>query len=201
MMNVGMKNKYVYFLKNTMYINVTNLCTNNCVFCIRDLNDTVAGTDLKINDENVTAESIIDEIKSNSPEKRDEIVFCGYGEPLIKIELVKDVARFIKQNYPNVPVRVNSNGQGNLIHRRNIVTGLVGLVDRISISLNAENADLYEKITKCKFDKKMAYESVKNFIQNCKDCGIQTTATVVSGFENYEVNIEECRKIAEELGV
>lgn len=195
------QNTLVYFLNNTMYINLTNLCTNKCVFCIRGLNDSVAGADLRLENENVDAQTVIEEIKQNEPENRHEIVFCGYGEPLIKIEVIKEVARFIKKNYPNVPVRVNTNGQANLIHRRNVVSELVGLIDRISVSLIAENADVYEELTKCKFDKKMAYESVKNFMSTCVDYGIQTTATVVVGYKNYKINVEKCKKIAEELGV
>lgn len=195
------KNKFVYFLNNTMYINVTNLCTNNCVFCIRDLSATVAGSKMKLDTENILAKDIIEEVAANEPEKRDEIVFCGYGEPLIKLDVVKEVATFIKQNYPNISVRINSNGQGNLIHRRDIVPQLTGLIDKISVSLNAEDEDNYEKITKCKFDKKLAYQSVKDFIKKCKNANIQTTATVVSGFEGYDVDVDKCRKIAEELGV
>lgn len=182
-----------------MYINVTNLCTNNCVFCIRDLSSTVAGADLKLDNENIFAANIIDEIRNSSVSVK-EIVFCGYGEPLIKLDLVKEVARFIKQNYPEIPVRINTNGQANLIHKRNIIPELVGFIDNISISLNADSAELYSELTCCSFDKHLAYEGVKNFIAECAGSGINTTATVVAGFQNYHINIEKCRKISVELG-
>lgn len=194
------KAQIVYFLGNTMYINVTNLCTNNCVFCIRSLNSKVAGANLWLENENLNAGEIIEEIKKQSPQTRDEIVFCGYGEPLIKLDLIKEVSAFIKQNYPQVPVRINTNGHGNLIRKRNIVPELVGLIDRVSISLNAENADLYAELTKCKFEKNLAFENVKEFISECVKNKIDTTATVVSGFKNYEVNIQECKSITESLG-
>lgn len=194
------QNQLVYFLGNTMYINATNLCTNRCVFCIRGVSDTVAGANLWLENENITAEQIIKEIELNQPEIRDEVVFCGYGEPLIKIDLVLAVAKHLKSNYPNLPVRINTNGHANLIHRRNVVLELIGLIDKISISLNAENAEKYEEITQCKFDKNIAYKEVKNFITECAKNGIDTTVTVVSKFKHYDIDIAECEKIANNLG-
>ncbi|MFH0702082.1 MAG: TatD family nuclease-associated radical SAM protein [bacterium] len=200
-MKTKIKNKLVYFLNNSMYINITNLCTNNCVFCIKNLSNNVGGIDLRIKDENISSEQIISEIKNNFPETRSEIVFCGYGEPLIKLEIIKNTAKFIKKNYPNIPVRVNTNGQANLIHKKNIAPELAGLIDKISVSLNADNANLYEELTRCKFDKEQAFEAVKNFIAECQKQGIETTATIVVGFENYKINIEKCKEITENLGV
>lgn len=194
------ENKLVYFLGNTMYINVTNLCTNLCVFCIRTLSDTVGGANLWLDNENITFEQIIEQFEENEPAKRNEVVFCGYGEPLIKLELVKQVAAYIKEKYPNLPVRVNSNGHANLIHKRNIVSELVGLIDKISISLNGENADKYQEVSQSKFDKNLVYDAVKNFIKECAESGIETTATVVSGFRHYDVDLNACKKIAEDLG-
>ncbi|MDD3149428.1 MAG: TatD family nuclease-associated radical SAM protein, partial [Candidatus Gastranaerophilales bacterium] len=156
------QSKIVYFLDNTMYINVTNLCTNSCVFCLREISDTVFGENLWLKNENVTADKIIEEIKANSPESRNEIVFCGYGEPLIKLDIVLKVAAFIKENYPKMPVRVNTNGQASLIHKRNIVPELSEVIDKISVSLNAENADLYAEICQCKFEKEECYQAIKD---------------------------------------
>jgi len=184
-----------------MYINVTNQCSNNCIFCIRNFNDKVAGVNLWLAEENVTAAKIIEEIKESSPEARDEIVFCGYGEPLIKIDIVKEVAKFVKNNYPNIPVRVNSNGHANLIHKRNVAEELTSLIDSISISLNADNADLYQELTRSCFEKELAFESVKSFAGECQKQGIDTTLTVVMGFEEYKIDLKKCREIARCLGV
>lgn len=194
------ESKYAYYLGNTMYINVTNLCTNKCKFCIRDQVNSVGGVNLVMEDEKHTHEDIIPAIKAAYKDTCDQIVFCGYGEPLIKIEIVKNVAKFIKENYPNIPTRVNTNGHANLIHKRNVVPELKGLIDRVSISLNADSAERYEEIAKPAFDMNIAYNSVKEFIQECVNNGIDTTASVVSGFENYDVDVESCRKIAEGLG-
>lgn len=183
-----------------MYINATNLCTNSCVFCVRDISSTVAGANLWLENENITAAQIIEEIELNQPETRDEIVFCGYGEPLIKLDAVIAVAKHLKDKYPDISVRVNTNGHANLIHKRNIVPELVGLIDKISVSLNAENAEKYEEITQCKFDKDLAFDAVKNFISECSKNGIDTTVTVVSKFKHYDVDVVACKKIADELG-
>lgn len=204
-MNNEDKFKLVYFLNDesdkNMYINITNLCTNNCIFCIRDLNETVAGANLSLPDENISEEVLVEEIKKHSPESREEIIFCGYGEPLIKLEAIKHIAKFLKENYPGILIRINTNGHANLIHKRNVVPELVGLIDKISVSLNADNADLYEKITKCNFEAQQAFDAVKIFITECKNSGIDTTASVVTGFDGYKIDVDECRKIVEELGV
>lgn len=194
------ENKFAYYLGNTMYINVTNQCTNSCKFCIRSTGDSVGGVKLVLDNEKFSHEDIIKEIKTTFSDKCDEIVFCGYGEPLIKLDIVKNTAHFIKKNYPEIPIRVNTNGHANLIHKRNIVPELVGLIDKISISLNAENADLYEELSSPAFARAIVYEAVKNFIRECSVNGIETTATVVCGFEDYKIDVEKCRHIAEELG-
>jgi len=194
------KASLAYLIGNTMYINVTNLCTNNCVFCIRNIENAIADANLWLESENITAQDIICELKEKSPEKRDEIVFCGYGEPLIKLDIVKEVAKFIKDNYPDVPVRVNTNGHANLIHKRNVVPVLAGLIDSVSVSLNAENAELYGKISGCTYNSELAFDAVKEFIGSCAKNGIDTTATIVTGFEDYIVDVDKCRVITESLG-
>lgn len=190
---------YAYFLGNTMYINLTNLCTNNCIFCIRSLSDTVAGSDLKLSSESVSTEKVIAQIEEKLHEEVKEIVFCGYGEPLLRLEKIKEIAKHIKEKHPNIPTRINSNGQANIIFKRNIVPELVGLIDSISISLNSDNAKQYQELSQSKFGEE-SYEDVKEFIKLCAESGIDTTATVVTGFQNNIINVENCEKIATELG-
>ncbi len=194
------ENKFTYYLGDIMYINVTNLCTNRCEFCIKSTGDTVGGINLILEDEKFTTEDIINELKMTFSDKCGEVVFCGYGEPLIKLDIVKNTAKFIKENYPEIPLRVNTNGHGNLIHKRNIVPELAEFIDKISISLNSDNAEQYARICSPNFDKEIAYQAVKDFIKECVKNNIDTTATVVSGFGDYSVNIENCEKIARESG-
>lgn len=188
----------VYLLDGIIYINLTNLCTNDCVFCIRAIKDNVVGTNLFLKTENVKAEDVIEQLKVFEDKIDKEIVFCGYGEPLIKLEEVKQVAKYIKDNHKNVKIRINTNGQANLIHKRNVVPELVGLIDKISISLNAENEELYNEISVPKL--KNSYEAVKEFIKECVKNNIDTTATIVTGYKNYIVDAEKCKQIIESLG-
>lgn len=188
----------VYFLDGNIYINLTNLCTNNCVFCIRAIKKDVLGTNLFLKNEDVKAEDVIDQLKKMEDKIDKEIVFCGYGEPLIKLDIIKKVATYIKENYPKVKIRINTNGQANLIHKRNIVPELVGLIDEISISLNAQNEELYNELAVPSY--KNSYEAVKEFTKECVKNGIETTATIVTGYKHYNVDIEECKKITEKLG-
>ena len=192
------ENNLVYLLDGTIYINLTNLCTNNCVFCIRAIKEDVVGTNLFLKNEKVKAKDVIEQLKTFEGKIGQEIVFCGYGEPLIKLEIVKQVAKYIKENYPNVKTRINTNGQANLIHKRNVVPELVGLIDKISVSLNAENEELYNEMAVPSV--KPAYSAVKDFIKECVNSGIDTTSTIVTGYKNYKVDIEKCKQITESLG-
>ena len=85
---------YAYLLDNNMYINLTNLCTNDCIFCIRSLNEEVAGSNLNLSSENISYDEVITQIKEKMAPEIKEIVFCGYGEPLLKLELIKKIASF-----------------------------------------------------------------------------------------------------------
>lgn len=194
------ENKFTYYLGDVMYINVTNLCTNQCEFCIRSTGETVGGVNLVLDSENFTAQDIINEFKTTFSENCREIVFCGYGEPLIKLEIIKETAGHIKKNHPGIPVRINSNGHANLVHKKNIVPELKGLIDEISVSLNSDNAEQYALLCHPAFDKDIAYQAVKDFITECVQNGIKTTATVVSGFKDYKINLKNCKKIAKDLG-
>ena len=190
----------VYFVNEKMYINLTNLCTCNCVFCIRDLNPTVEGVDMKLQNRSANPDEIIENIKLLSDKIGSEIVFCGYGEPMIELENLKKVAKFIKETYPDVKVRVNTHGHANLIHKRDVLPELIGLVDIFSVSLNSDNAEQYKKITRCSFDAETVYAAVKNFIKSAVNNGIKTYASVVVGFDGVDINVEKCEKIAESLG-
>jgi len=128
------------------------------------------------------------------PTRYQEIVFCGYGEPLLRLDLLKNIAAWIKQN--NGKVRINTNGHGNMIHGRNILPELNGIVDRISISLDAHNEETYNRICKPSF--KNAFQGILDFIRESRKFipEVQITVIAIEG-----VDIGKCRKIAEELGV
>ena len=189
-----MSNILVYSLEGKTYINLTNRCTNSCIFCLRQDKDDVQ--DMWLDNEDFSAQDVIEQLKNF--EITSEIVFCGYGEPLLKLEILKEVAKYIKQNYPKTKIRINTNGHANYVYKRNIVLELKGLVDKISVSLNAPNAEEYNELSKPKFDN--AYDEVKKFIKCCSEEGIQTDASIVDGYKGRRLDVEKCRLIAQELG-
>ena len=190
----------LYFLDDKPYINITNACTNECVFCIRNQKNDVQGTQMWLDSDNATADDVIEQIEANKKKVKNspEIVFCGYGEPLIRINEVLDVCKYLKETFPDIKIRINTNGHANAIHKRNIAPELAKYIDSISISLNAQNEDVYNAVSKPKIEN--AYEEVKRFIRACVEEKIKTTATVVFNIPNYEINVERCEVIAKSLG-
>jgi TatD DNase family protein len=180
-----------YKIRDNLYLNITNRCTNECSFCIRFHTDYVKGHNLRLAEE-PSEEELKDAI--GDPSQYKEIVFCGYGEPLLRLDLVKNVAAWIKQNNGNV--RVNTNGHGSLIHERNILPELKGIVDSISVSLDAHDEETYNRVCKPTF--KNAYREILSFIKEAKQFIPHVQLTVV---ELEGVDVEKCRKVAEDLGV
>jgi TatD DNase family protein len=189
--DIPKKGKITYPIRNSLYLNVTNRCTAACTFCVRYFTDVVKGHNLRLQKE-PTAKELIKEI--GDPTKYDEVVFCGYGEPLLRLEVVKEVAAAVKKKGGRV--RIDTNGHGNLIHKRNILPELKGLADAVSVSLNAQNAELYFKLSQPKFGP-TTYDAVKAFIKDAKNYIPDVTATVVSA---PGVDLDACRRIAEGLG-
>jgi len=183
-----------YQINNSLYLNLTNRCTNQCQFCIRYKTRELNQKYPLWLDQEPTVEEII--TAAGDPSKYEQIVFCGYGEPLVRIEAVIEVAKRLKSLFP-VKIRIDTNGLANLYWGRNILPELKGLIDVISVSLNAENADLYERICSPLLGPK-SYAAVIDFIKAAKDYIPEVEATVV---DLPIINIEKCRKIAEEIGV
>jgi TatD DNase family protein len=133
--------KFTYTLRNTLYVNLTIRCNADCVFCDRKGDAVIKGHNLRIERE-PSAEEVIAEI--GDPKKYDEIVFCGYGEPTIRLDEVKAIARWVKER--GGKTRLNTDGHGNVINKRNIVPELVGLIDAVSISLNTTDPRRYGEL-------------------------------------------------------
>jgi len=186
-------NSIVYPVGDSLYLNITNRCTNECGFCIRNKTKLFNKKyKLWLNHE-PTAEEILKTI--GDPSKYKQIVFCGYGEPLVRLDVVKAVARTLKPK--KAKIRIDTNGQGNLFWGRNILPELKGLIDYISISLDAENAEVYDRICRSHYGKD-AYEAVIDFIKEAKKYIPEVEASVV-GLPT--TNKEACQKIADKLGV
>ena len=220
----------VYSINNepnpsTVYVNLTNACTNSCVFCLREQKDDVCGAEMW-HDDKYTLEDVIEQfesfhnpssndLKSQFEERLEElnnlvdknlrsdqivknVVFCGYGEPFLKKDMMKKFAQYLRDNHPEIKIRVNTNGHANAIYKTNVAEEFKGLLDEASISLNSDNAEQYNEICQPKIEN--AYEAVKDFLRSCKKAGIKTYASIVTGFDEREINVENCEKIAKELG-
>ena len=191
-----MSNTLAYLLDGKIYINLTNRCTNSCIFCLRNDKDDVCGKNMWLDSENFTAQDVINQIEELPLSQ--EITFCGYGEPLLKLDILKEVAKYIKDKYPEIKLRINTNGHTNFVYKRNVCDELKGLIDTISVSLNGSTEEEYNELSQPSF--KGAYDEVKKFIKASADAGIKTIATVVEGYKGRHLDIEACRKIAQDLG-
>ncbi len=180
-----------YKIRNSLYLNITNRCTNRCSFCVRTQSDFVKGHNLRLTRE-PSSEELIKAI--GDPSAFKEVVFCGYGEPLIRLETVKEVARWIKDK--SGKVRINTNGHANLIHKRNILPELKHHVDSMSISLDAQDAETYEKLCLPVYDD--AFKGVMDFIIEARKHIPSVQLTVV---EAEGVDLDKCKEIADSAGV
>lgn len=181
--------KIVYQIRNSLYLNLTNRCTHECTFCARVTNPVVKGHNLHL-ERDPTADELLAAIGDPSP--YEEVVFCGYGEPLLKYHVLLDVAKALKPT--GVKLRLDTNGTGNLIHRRNIVPELAGILDAVSISLNAPDPETYLRLCPNVYGEK-AYPAVLEFIRECRKYIPEIIATVV---DVPGLDVEACRKLSEE---
>ncbi len=192
----------VYSINNekepsTVYVNLTNACTNSCVFCLRTQKDDVCGKEMW-HDDKYTLNDIIEQF-NNYKDCAKEVVFCGYGEPFLKKDMMKSFCEYLRKNYPQIKIRVNTNGHANAIYKTNIAEEFKGLIDSVSISLNSDNAEQYNQI--CKPSIENAFEEMKNFAVSCKKAGMDVNMSVVTGFDDVnKINVEGCERIAASIG-
>lgn len=185
------KSKIAYAIRDSLYLNITNRCTNNCNFCIRTQTQFVKGHNLMLEHE-PSVKEILEAVGDSKRYK--EIVFCGYGEPTMRLDVVKAVARELKSR--GARIRMVTNGHGDLINSRPIAEGLAGLIDKVSVSLNAETEEKYDDICKPKFGTR-SYKHVLEFIQACIAKKIETEVTCL---DIPGVDIKKCETISKELG-
>ena len=189
-----MKN-YVYEYGDSLYINLTNKCPNNCEFCLRNFKTGVGEDDLRLSRE-PNFEDVKEALSLFPLKKYDEIVFCGFGEPMCALSVLSQVGPYLKRL--GLKTRVNTNGLGGLWNKRGDVPQLISkYIDSVSISLNASNRELYQEICRSKYGEE-AFDAIIDFTKGCVENGIDTTLTVVDFIGEDE--IAECRKLADELG-
>jgi TatD DNase family protein len=181
-----------YMIRDSLYLNITNRCSNRCTFCPKFDEFTVKGHELRLSHEPDFSE-VISALDAASDFA--EVVFCGYGEPLIRLDLVKEVAAELKRR--GLRVRINTDGQANLVHGRNILPELSGLVDALSVSLNAADPETYQSLCNTPFGA-AGFEGVCDFLREAKKYIPQVTASAVG---LPDLDVAKIRELADSLGV
>ena len=186
-----MKDIYSYQIGGKLYINLTNKCSNDCDFCVRK-KPSYDGYYLWLTKE-PTAEQVIKSIKNAG--EYSEFVFCGYGEPTYKFDELVEVAKYLKQF--KKPIRLNTNGQAQLILNKDVAKELAKWVDVVSISLNATSAQNYQKICKSVYGER-AFDAILDFAKKCSKAGIKTFMSIVDIIGEEEIKKSE--QIAKSCG-
>ena len=182
-----------YQIGDRLYLSITNRCTLECAFCPKTLGQPqVKGYDLTM-DHRPSAEEIINAI--GDPAGYPEIVFCGFGEPTLRLKVLLQVAKYIKGK--GGQVRVNTDGLANLVHQRNVLPELAQYVDALSVSINAQNEEIYNR--HCHPALPRSYEAMLDFLRQAPNHIKAVTATALEGLEG--VDIGACERLATECGV
>lgn len=182
-----------------IYVNMTNRCPCNCVFCLRQTKKMMEGNSLWLKEGEPSVDRVMDLFAPYDLSVINELIFCGYGEPLERVADVCEVIDRLKSKYPNLKVRVNTNGLANLVHGRDITPELAGRFDTVSISLNAPDAEEFLALTRSKFGIG-SFEALQEFAVLAKRHVPNVVMTVVEKVMSEE-KIELCRKLCNDLGV
>ena len=186
----------VYAVLGNLYINLTNRCPCRCVFCIRNERDGVYGSESLWLEREPTADEVIAEIEKFDLNLYDELVFCGYGEPMERAEDVAFLGQYIKEKLGK-KTRLNTNGLGDKINGKKTAKLLTNAIDTVSISLNAGSKEGYNKVTRPKWDD--SFDAMLLFARDCKKYVPNVCFTVVDVLTKDE--LDKCKNIAEEMGI
>lgn len=192
-----------YKFEGKLYINITNGCPCDCVFCIRKNGDSIEDNDSLWLEHEPGLEEICEAFDKFDKRGMSEAVFCGYGEPTVRADVLLKTAEYIKKN-SDMKIRLNTNGLVRLIPKYKDFdpNSFRGLIDYVSISLNAPNAKRYNEVTRPSFKEnggEKAFDEMLRFADDMKDVCEKVTFTVVDVISPEE--IEECRKLAEKHGI
>ncbi len=191
------KDTYVYTLDGNLYINLTNKCSNGCDFCVRNERSSYYGNYLWIRHGDPTAEKVIAAANGFGDLTRfKEVVFCGFGEPTYKVAEMVALCDYFHGK--GLKTRLNTNGQGNLINKRDIVPDLKDKIDFVSISLNASCVEKYQPICRSQFGE-AGFAGVIEFAKICKKNGVDCRFSIVDCIGEEEV--EACKRLAESVKI
>lgn len=188
----------LYKVHNNLYVNLTNKCPCACTFCLRQTRDHMEDSGVLWLEKEPTVDEVIADFANFNMDDYDEVVFCGFGEPTERIDVLLEVAAYVKKTY-NKPTRINTNGLGNLVNGRDITPELKGLIDTVSISLNTPNKERYYELTRSKFgigSFDAMIDFAKEAVKYVPHVVMTTVATTITKEEE-----SECQRICDNIGV
>ena len=191
------KDTYLYTLDGNLYVNLTNKCSNACDFCVRNERASYYGNYLWLRNGDPTVEKV----KAAANGFGDltsfkEVVFCGFGEPTYKVAEMLALCDFFHEK--GLRTRLNTNGQGNLINKRDITPDLKGKIDFVNISLNASCYEKYQAICRSQY-KEAGFEGMIEFAKLCRKNGIDCRFSIVDCIGEEEV--QACKYLAESVKI
>lgn len=186
-----------YRVHDNLYVNLTNKCPCSCTFCLRQTRDHMDNSDVLWLEHTPTLAEVMEAMKQVDFSQYKEVVFCGFGEPTEAFDVLKEAARYIKEHYKK-PIRLNTNGLGNLVNGRDILPELAGIIDTVSISLNTPDKDEYHRLVRSKFGEK-SFDAMLDFAKESKkyipDVVMTTVDTTISHDEE-----KKCQEICGRIG-
>ena len=191
------KDTYAYTLDGNLYINLTNKCSNGCDFCVRNERTSYYGNYLWLKNGDPTVEKVIAAVNGfGDLSKFKEVVFCGFGEPTYKVAEMVALCDYFHEK--GMKTRLNTNGQGNLINKRDIVPELKGKIDFVNISLNASCAEKYQPICRSQFGE-IGFAGLIEFAKLCRKNGVACRFSIVDCIGEEEV--EACKRLAQSVNI
>lgn len=175
-----------------MYVNITNRCNCNCTFCLRHLKE---DHKLWLKGGEPTFEQIKQAFFYAPMDHVTELVICGFGEPTMRLDCLLSVLKFVRETYPTLKIRMNTNGLSDLEHGKKTAALFNGLLDTISISLNESTAQKYLDVTRSRFGIK-SYEAMLSFASECQRYIPHVAVTIVDVIGETEIKL--CKKVCEQ---
>lgn len=187
----------LYKVHSGLYVNLTNRCSAACTFCLRQTMDHVGESESLWLTREPTAQEVMEEFRKWDLSQFTEIVFCGFGEPTCALPVLLEVAKWLKTQ-TELPIRVNTNGQGSLVAGRDIAKELATCVDTVSISLNHPDPESYQKLVRSQFGDK-AFPGMLDFARRCVEEGLHVVMTTVDTTISHDEE-KQCREICKKIG-
>lgn len=187
----------LYELHNNLYVNLTNQCPCACTFCLRQTRDHMENSGSLWLEHTPSLDEVLADFSNFDMNKYDEVVFCGFGEPTEALDVLLATARFIKETYRK-PIRINTNGLGDLINKKEIAPLLQGLIDTVSISLNTPDAEQYDRLVRPVFGP-ASHAAMLKFAADCTKYVPNVVLTTVATTLTKEEE-EQCRQLCLSLG-